>query len=570
MSEGRYTISSSDCQKESIKNQITRGRENLNESFLGRIFPHLSFTLGLRFLVLNIALGLTLTGIVAYSALYGIKQDFDILFKSHTTSLAALEEIKGYYAGDLQEVFKMLSNNAINNKNAKLELERVHNDINMLWRNYLDVREKSDEMRMITVLRKLRKQFFIEISEPLESIEHERQLISEIEMLMTRERGLSHEAEILFKLNRAQAAINKVKNELLPHTEKLQKKLSILIHHKLDQASINKRSTDALYASTLKLIVIMIAIITLITLILSALIINTLEILHNTLEENVEEKTKELQILNKSLERCIACEVTESRKKDQIMYQQARLASMGEMIQNIAHQWRQPLNALIMLIQSFKSKSDNGKLDSDFVEIQVREGLRIAKKMSDTIEDFRGFFRPNKDEESFSLRDSIQDSAKLVEAFYRQSEIELLICINDDIEVLGYKNAFSQVILNIIKNAEDVLLERAILPKLIRIDMERIDDDGVDCAMVSIVDNGGGIQLENIEKVFEPYFTTKHKSVGTGIGLYMSKQIIEKQMNGRIEVVNRLWKHDKNNTAYTGAMFIITIPTNKSTQKEQL
>nr|WP_275940483.1 HAMP domain-containing sensor histidine kinase [Wolinella succinogenes] len=180
--------------------------------------------------------------------------------------------------------------------------------------------------------------------------------------------------------------------------------------------------------------------------------------------------------------------------------------------------------------------------------------------MSETIEDFRGFFRPNKTKEVFSVLESVQDCISLVETLYKQSEIGLFVQAKDDLRIVGYKNAFSQVILNIIKNAEDILMEKEIHPKRIKITLERIEIYPTKMARVSIVDNAGGIVFDDIQKVFEPYFTTKHKSVGTGIGLYMSKQIIEKQMNGRIEVMNSLWYCETDRKTYTGAMFIITVP----------
>lgn len=144
-----------------------------------------------------------------------------------------------------------------------------------------------------------------------------------------------------------------------------------------------------------------------------------------------------------------------------------------------------------------------------------------------------------------------------MEAFHRESNIGLMVERSEEMTILGYKNAFLHVILNIIRNAEKVLNEKHILPKRIRITIERVSDGE---ARICIMDNGGGIAPQNLQKVFEPYFTTKHQSVGTGIRLYMSKQIIEKQMNGSIEVKNTLWNYKNERKTYLGANFIITLP----------
>ncbi|WP_277641107.1 ATP-binding protein [Wolinella succinogenes] len=526
-----------------------------------RLFPRLSLGSRTRFLVFNIASGLLSLGVVSYIALYSIKYDFDDLFRNHTVSLTKLEEIKNNYTANIYGTLIELEKGHITPHQAKEAILLSEYLIADLWKSYKHQQLIQKENRIISVIKQIHKRFFQDDTQPLwEPSLSERAMISKTEEKILLGRQISEEVFALLALHKESEATQKIRQELYPSINIVNTYLSQLIRHKLNSAAIGKRSTDNLYQTTLKLIIIMMCLIMIVTLFLSALILKTIENLHYTLEEKVAEKTKELQELNATLERCIACEVQESRKKDQIMYQQARLASMGEMIQNIAHQWRQPLNALTMLIQSFKSKADNGKLDKEFVEHQVKEGLRIAKGMSETIEDFRGFFRPNKTKEVFSVLESVRDCISLVETLYKQSEIGLFVQAKDDLRIVGYKNAFSQVILNIIKNAEDILMEKEIHPKRIKITLERIEIYPTKMARVSIVDNAGGIVFDDIQKVFEPYFTTKHKSVGTGIGLYMSKQIIEKQMNGRIEVMNSLWYCETDHKTYTGAMFIITVP----------
>lgn len=248
------------------------------------------------------------------------------------------------------------------------------------------------------------------------------------------------------------------------------------------------------------------------------------------------------------------------------MYQQARLASMGEMIQNIAHQWRQPLNSLIILFQSFKLKYEQQKLTDDFVAKETEFALKIAKNMSDTIENFRNFFRPNLTRERFSLTQSIQDSIRLIKPTLEQNHIEVFFTYTQDLEMFAYENAFAQVVLNIIKNSQDIFTKEDApedAPKgVVQITLKQLeqDCDSTPFVLLEIMDNGGGIKLKDIDKIFEPYFTTKHKSIGTGIGLYMVRQIVEKQMGGSIEVRNGVWWCEPKAQEFYGAIFMIRFP----------
>ncbi len=288
-------------------------------------------------------------------------------------------------------------------------------------------------------------------------------------------------------------------------------------------------------------------------------IVKSIKHLIHGLSSVVERKTREYQELNHKLEEKIRKVVEKNREKDQIMYQHARLAAMGEMIGNIAHQWRQPLNALTVLIQSFGTKSISGKLDQEFIDKQVSEGLRLAMQMSDTIEDFRNFFSPRKEREYFSVLKSLEDTLELVEYFCKDEHIEIKIVCKEDIRVYGYANEFAQVILNLINNARDNFKQRNINEdRKIVIKVEK-KNKPKPYAFISFVDNGGGVDPAIIDRIFEPYFTTKHKSAGTGIGLYMSKQIIEKQMQGLITVKN-IQSRLGGDKPYRCAQFIIAIP----------
>jgi signal transduction histidine kinase len=241
------------------------------------------------------------------------------------------------------------------------------------------------------------------------------------------------------------------------------------------------------------------------------------------------------------------------------MYQNARLASMGEMIGNIAHQWRQPLNALTLLIQSFGIKSEAGKLDKEFVKKQVDEGLRLANSMSNTIEDFRNFFSPSKEKELFEVKKAINDTLEMSSFFCKDENISIDVRCEKEIKIYGYVNEFSQVLLNFINNARENFKQRGIeSDKRILIEIKEITVDGIPTAQIVFVDNGGGIDEHIIDRIFEPYFTTKHKATGTGIGLYMSKQIIETQMEGTLEAKTSIREFD--GREYSCAEFLINIP----------
>lgn len=345
-----------------------------------------------------------------------------------------------------------------------------------------------------------------------------------------------------------------------------------------DMAFYGKQITDSLYHNTFIVLAIFMCIVFATIIILSLSIRRSINTNHLLLEQLVHSKTKELQILNANLQKSIDHEVEQSRKKDLIMYQQARLASMGEMIQNIAHQWRQPLNSLMVLIQSFKSKAMQNKLEVDFVLQQTQYGMKIATEMSNTIENFRNFFRPETNTELFEPYASIHDAIELLKEQLRENLISIHVSEPEKhISIKGYQNSFMQVVLILINNAIDALkLKFQNDSALDKSDMSKsgmgksdIQPNVQPCIEIllykvgynitlCVKDNAGGIHLEDNSKVFEPYFTTKHKSAGTGVGLYMAKQIIERQFNGSINVSNTQW-----NTNYFGAEFTINIPAQK-------
>lgn len=251
-------------------------------------------------------------------------------------------------------------------------------------------------------------------------------------------------------------------------------------------------------------------------------------------EEQLREKTQQLEELNLTLKEKIREEVDRSREKDHLLILQSRQAAMGEMIGSIAHQWRQPLTAVSLLIQDLGETYVYGDFTKEYLDSTIRSALNIIQHMSRTIDDFREFFKRDKEPQAFSLRNIVDRSLSFIETSLRYHNIAVDVDVDDDLIVFGYPNEFSQVLLNIMGNAKDIFRERCTEKPVIRIHGLRENRKTV----VTITDNGGGIPEDIIDRIFEPYFTTRKLENGTGIGLWMSKTIIEKNMEGKLIASN--------------------------------
>jgi signal transduction histidine kinase len=231
---------------------------------------------------------------------------------------------------------------------------------------------------------------------------------------------------------------------------------------------------------------------------------------------------------------------------------------MGEMISMIAHQWRQPLGAISSSVLSIQTKKESQQFD--LANFQEREEyLRFTDKkldniseyvqvLSSTIDDFRNFFKPNKDKEYVSLTTPIIRALNIVKHSMHSKNIELITEFKNDDKILMYQNEMMQVILNILKNCEDNFIEKSVNNAKIIITSKKEDNH----YCIEILDNGGGIAEEILPKIFDPYFSTKDEKNGTGLGLYMSKIMIEEHAGGKLDVFN-----DRD-----GVYFCITIGVN--------
>jgi len=292
----------------------------------------------------------------------------------------------------------------------------------------------------------------------------------------------------------------------------------------------------------------------------------------NKATEALQERTNQLEDLTKNLAVKVEKEVLRRRKNEQILIQQSKLAAMGEMLGAIAHQWRQPLNSLGLCIQNIKDSYRFGELSEEYLDRTVQESMVQLNHMSRTIDDFRNFFQPDKDKARFDVMMTVGEVLALFSAQLISHDISfVLTCLThqrtfykvQDIVAcsakitLGYKNEFEHVVLNLVNNARDAIFERRekwMMPVSEQglISFEFQSTDGA--IIIRVSDNGCGIPDQMLDRIFEPYFTTKEPDKGTGIGLYLSKIIIEDHMHGKLSVEN----------SKQGASFVLVLPAVKT------
>jgi len=248
----------------------------------------------------------------------------------------------------------------------------------------------------------------------------------------------------------------------------------------------------------------------------------------------LSELLRSLTELTQTLEQRVSQEIAKGREKDHLLIQQSKLAAMGEMIGNIAHQWRQPLNNVGLLIQDLKNAHEFGDFDKEYLDASVDKAMAIIQDMSATIDDFRYFFAPQKEPQKFSVSESVIRAISFVNTSFKNRGIDIELDIKTDVTIEGFPNEYSQVLLNLLNNAKYVLTERDVKNPKIKIQLFTESDT----ALLSIRDNGGGIPENIMDKIFEPYFSTKPDDKGTGIGLYMSKMIIENKGIGKLTAKN--------------------------------
>ncbi len=265
------------------------------------------------------------------------------------------------------------------------------------------------------------------------------------------------------------------------------------------------------------------------------------------MQESLRNTQKTLKDVNKKLKITLKQKSNELTERDTIMLQQSRFASMGEMLSMIAHQWRQPLNAVSAASINIKMFYEMGMLNKDLMSEQCFFIEEQAQRMSKTINDFMEFFRPNRDKQLFNVSEAISCVLNIIESQLKNRSISVVLDIDKTISMIGRKNELEHVVLNIVSNARDAIESSGLGTKEIFIKLTNIDDENI---MLSIKDSGGGIDKTIIDRIFDPYFTTKSALNGTGIGLYMSKIIINRNFSGTIKAYN----------LDSGAVFEILLP----------
>ena len=264
---------------------------------------------------------------------------------------------------------------------------------------------------------------------------------------------------------------------------------------------------------------------------------------------------EKLKDANKNLEKRVAAEIEKNETKSAIIYNQSKMASMGEMIGNIAHQWRQPLSTISMIAGCLESSMETDSFNKEKATSNVSQIIKNTIHLSKTIDDFRNFYQVNKTDELFNLSVSIKSCINIVDAILVDNSITMVLDLDKQIEISSLKNEFTQCIINIITNAKDALVEKNIDFRKRYIFIYVFEEQNQ--IFIKIKDNAGGIDDKVIDKIFNQHFTTKEES-GSGIGLFVSKQIIVQHMNGEIYAQNK--KFGYQDEVYDGVEFTIKLP----------
>ncbi|GAB6073369.1 sensor histidine kinase [Nautilia lithotrophica] len=253
-------------------------------------------------------------------------------------------------------------------------------------------------------------------------------------------------------------------------------------------------------------------------------------------QQEMQNLIEELKVLNDTLEDKVQEEIQKNREKEKQLILQSRMALMGELLSMIAHQWRQPLNVMSLIISKLKLGFDLGEINEKEIKESITKIEELIQHLSNTIDDFRKFYRKENEIRPVKMQEIIEQTLNIAKASIENKNIKVVLDIKCKKEINTFPNELKQVLLNIIRNAEDILKERKIKEPYIKIKV--FYDYKKSLCIIEIKDNGGGIREDIIDKIFNPYFTTKDERNGTGLGLYMSKQIVEERLKGKLYAYN--------------------------------
>ena len=373
-------------------------------------FDNLKFNYKTSFLIFIIAGGMICIIILSQISIFTLKHDFDILFDKRTKTLIQLERIKDSYKVNIQDTLTDFEKKRVDYEQSLDVLNIALEIIDKNWYFYNIQTNLENKKFLITLIKN-----FVKEDNSYENFSLKNSIIENINI---KKESIKEQINNLKTTNDSSYFVN-----LNFEINAISTYLTSLINYDLQVTINEKRNTDNVFNTIIVFSIISIFIVFLFSVILSLLITDHFKKLHNSQEQKVNEKTKELKKLNNNLEERISKEVALNRKKDIIMFQQARFASLGEMLNNIAHQWRQPLGSITMIIQSFQTKMHLGKLTLDFVDDKVNDALFLANNMSNTLDDFKNFFSPNKTKSEFFIKNCLEHSVELSKYFLNKEHI---------------------------------------------------------------------------------------------------------------------------------------------------
>ena len=272
----------------------------------------------------------------------------------------------------------------------------------------------------------------------------------------------------------------------------------------------------------------------------------------------LESKIEELKHFNLNLEHKVQEEIKKNIQHELKLFEQAKMVAMGEMIGNIAHQWRQPLSVISTIATGSKLQKDMDILTNEMFANNMNIINENTQYLSKTIDDFRNFVKGDRVKKLFTLSEEIHTFLHLVQGSIKSSDIHIILDLDDNIQTNGYPNELKQCLINIFNNAKDAIEESTEETKLIFINTYMDKEKTI----IIIKDNAGGIPKDILPKIFDPYFTTKHQSIGTGLGLNMSYKLIVEGMEGSIEAANVSSEYE--DKKYKGAEVKICLPLSLS------
>lgn len=493
-----------------------------------------------KFLPFVFSMGVFMVFIVAYLTIKGLKDDYDNSFPEPLLEVSLLNDFQSQY---MLETINILQHNK---KGVSPYTTSIYQ-----WNLYKNFAQSLEEQGgMFDFLRTMYQSTFLTKKYELITTYQEKKL------------RLIQQIEDTITLEVANMATNN-RETLYEHARTINSLSTDIINTQVTIHTLEKESTDYFHNTTIGLLCAMTALVFCIVICIDILVIGFIRRLNQYLKKRFDRATAELRNLNTHLQKEIDKQVEDMRQKDMAMYIQSKLATMGEMVQNIAHQWRNPLNALTLVIQDLQLRFHKNTLTKEVLDRQTTRAIQLAESMSNTIESFRNFFRLEPGFTHFNIKDALNEAIAIHEPLFEANRIQFHLDYEDDADyrIFGNKHALIQIVLIILGNAKDVFQERKIQNPHCHIDMEVKNS----ILSLHIYDNAGGIDESIVDRIFDQYFTTK-KSKGTGIGLYMAKSMIQ-HLHGEIEARNITFNSE--GEYCQGALFVLKLQLSNAAMEEQ-